>query len=170
VAAEDNVKLIGLSGTPEILDYSEFDAIYNVVQQNAVKPYSKIDFAIYQDAKSFESETTALIFNEVKKGNKVLAFVNNKKAIENIEAVLTKQKIKVGTITSKTAQDAEKDPAYKYLVRNERFPNGTQVILATVAIADGINILNDSSRYVCMISPHYSLSKLFDLATIKQAV
>lgn len=169
VAAEDNVKLIGLSGTPEILDYSEFDAIYNVVQQNAIKPYSKIDFAIYQDAKSFESETTALIFNEAKKGNKVLAFVNNKKAIENIKSVLTKQKVKVGTITSKTARDAEDDPTYKYLVKNERFPNGTQVILTTTAIADGVNILNDSD-YVCLISPHYSLSKLFDLATIKQAV
>ena len=169
IAAEDNVKLIGLSGTPEILDYSEFDAIYNVVQQNAIKPYSKIDFAIYQDAKSFESETTALIFNEAKKGNKVLAFVNNKKAIENIKKVLTKQKIKVGTITSKTAREAENDPTYKYLVKNERFPNDTQVILTTVAIADGINIKNDSN-YVCLISPHYSLSKLFDLATIKQAV
>lgn len=170
IAAEDNVKLIGLSGTPEILDYSEFDAIYNVVQQNAIKPYSKIDFAIYQDAKSFESETTALIFNEVKKGNKVLAFVNNKKAIENIKSVLTKKRIKVGTITSKTTREAEDESTYKYLVKNERFPNGTQVILATVAIADGINILNENSHYVCMISPHYSLSKLFDLATIKQAV
>ena len=170
VAAEDNVKLIGLSGTPEILDYSEFDAIYNVVQQNATKPYSKIDFAVYQDAKSFESETTALIFNEAKKGNKVLAFVNNKKAIENIKKVLTKQKIKVGTITSKTAREAEDDPTYKYLVKNERFPNGTQVILTTTAIADGVNILLEDSNYVCLISPHYSLSKLFDLATIKQAV
>lgn len=169
VAAKDNVKMIGLSGTPEILDYSEFEAIYNVVQQNAIKPYSKVDFAIYQDAKSFESETTALIFNEAKKGNKVLAFVNNKKAIKNIKAVLTKQKIKVGTITSKTAKEAEDDPTYKYLVKNERFPNGTQVILTTTAIADGVNILNDSN-YVCLISPHYSLSKLFDLATIKQAV
>ncbi|MGH2104160.1 DEAD/DEAH box helicase family protein [Aerococcus urinaeequi] len=169
IAAEDNVKLIGLSGTPEILDYSEFDAIYNVVQQNAIKPYSKIDFAIYQDAKSFESETTALIFNEAKKGNKVLAFVNNKKAIENIEKVLTKQRIKVGTITSKTAREAENETTYKYLVRNERFPNDTQVILTTTVIADGVNILN-SSDYVCLISPHYSLSKLFDLATIKQAV
>lgn len=169
IATEDNVKLIGLSGTPEILDYSEFDAIYNVVQQNAIKPYSKIDFAIYQDAKSFESETTALIFNEAKKGNKVLAFVNNKKAIENIKSVLTKKRIKVGTITSKTTREAEDDPTYKYLVKNERFPNDTQVILTTVAIADGINIKNDSN-YVCLISPHYSLSKLFDLATIKQAV
>lgn len=169
VATKDNVKMIGLSGTPEILDYSEFDVIYNVVQHTAIKPYSKIDFAIYQDAKSFENETTALIFNEVKKGNKVLAFVNNKDSIKNIDSVLTKQRIKVGTITSKTAREAENDPTYKYLVKNERFPNGTQVILATVAIADGINIFGDS-HYVCMISPHYSLSKLFDLATIKQAV
>lgn len=170
VAKQDNVKMIGLSGTPEILNYSEFDAIYNVIQQNAIKPYSKIDFAIYQNAKSFEEETTALVFNEVKKGNKVLAFVNNKNAIKNIDSVLTKQRIKVGTITSETTGEAENDPTYKYLVKNERFPNGVDVILATVAIADGINLLNDSSHYVCLISPHYSLSKLFDLATIKQAV
>ncbi|MGH2117096.1 DEAD/DEAH box helicase family protein [Aerococcus sp. L_32] len=170
VAKQDNVKMIGLSGTPEILDYSEFDAIYNVIQQNAIKPYSKIDFAIYQDAKSFESETTALIFNEVKKGNKVLAFVNNKNAIKNIDSVLTKRGIKVGTITSETTRQAESESTYKYLVKNERFPNGVDVILATVAIADGINILNENAHYVCMISPHYSLSKLFDLATIKQAV
>lgn len=170
VAKQDNVKMIGLSGTPEILDYSEFDVIYNVIQQNAIKAYSKIDFAIYQDAKSFESETAALIFNEVKKGNKVLAFVNNKIAIKNIDSVLTKQRIKVGTITSETARQAENESTYKYLVKNERFPKGADVILATIAIADGINILNENSHYVCMISPHYSLSKLFDLATIKQAV
>lgn len=170
VAKQDNVKMIGLSGTPEILDYSEFDVVYNVIQQNAIKAYSKIDFAIYQDAKSFESETTALIFNEVKKGNKVLAFVNNKNAIKNIDSVLTKQRIKVGTITSETARQAENESTYKYLVKNERFPKGVDVILATIAIADGINILNENSHYVCMISPHYSLSKLFDLATIKQAV
>ncbi|MGH2086321.1 DEAD/DEAH box helicase family protein [Aerococcus urinaeequi] len=170
VAKQDNVKMIGLSGTPEILDYSEFDVIYNVIQQNAIKPYSKIDFAIYQDAKSFESETTALIFNEVKKGNKVLAFVNNKNAIKNIDSVLTKRGIKVGTITSETTRKAENESTYKYLVKNERFPNGVDVILATVAIADGINILAENGHYVCMISPHYSLSKLFDLATIKQAV
>src|SRR5699024_5106581 len=106
----------------------------------------------------------------MEKGNKVLAYVNNKKAIDNIAQVLKKQRIKVGAITSETTRQAENESTYKYLVKNERFPNGVDVILATVAIADGINILNENSHYVCMISPHYSLSKLFDLATIKQAV
>ena len=168
IAAEDNVKLIGLSGTPEELDLTEFEKVYKVVQKDFIKPYSKIDFLIYHKTKEMTLNISSIIANEVDAGNRVLVFINNKASIGLIKQLLEDRGINAADVSSDTVAEAEKEDTYKFLLRNERFPNDTQVILATSVIADGINLLNESDRYVCLIAPLYQTSNIFNLPMIKQ--
>ncbi|MFW3504827.1 DEAD/DEAH box helicase family protein [Aerococcus viridans] len=168
IAAEDNVKLIGLSGTPEELDLTEFEKVYKVVQKNFIKAYSKIDFLIYQESAEMVLNISSIIRNEVSAGNRVLAFINNKTNIDLIKRILEDSDINAAVVSSSTVAEAEQEDTYKFLLKNERFPNDTQVILATSVIADGINILNESDRYVCLMVPLYRTSNIFNLPMIKQ--
>src|SRR5699024_8712610 len=84
-----------------------------------------------------------------------------------ISRTLSKQDYKVSTITSDTA-NLSKSVHYRRLLHNEKFPDA-DALIATNVISDGINIMNESENYTCIIAPHFKSSPIYNASAIKQA-
>lgn len=165
--ADNVIKFIGLSGTPQEIDLTQYDKVIEVKQKVKQEVFKDLDIVTYEKSNACETQTTELIAQEVEAGNKVLAFINNKKSIKNIQKILKGLGIKSSTVASK--ENLNQSKTYRYIMEHEKFPNETDVVLATTVIADGINIKNENEKYVCMVVPHYQRSPLFNASTIKQA-
>lgn len=165
--ASNVIKFIGLSGTPQEIDLTRYESIVEVNSSKKRSVFNDLDIVTYGESYLFEESTTRLISREVKAGNKVLAFINNKKIIKNVQGVLSNVGIKSVAISSR--ENLSQSKTYRYIMEHEKFPDDAQVLLATTVISDGINIKNDSENYVCVVAPHYQKSPLFNASTIKQA-
>lgn len=165
--AANVIKFIGLSGTPQEIDLTMYDSVIEVKPTNKREIFKQLDVVTFEESVLFVSGTSQIISQEVKRGNKVLAFINNKEVIRNTQKVLTRIGIKSASITSKESLAQSK--TYRHIMEHERFPDGVDVVLATTVISDGINIKNENEKYVCIVAPHYQFSPLFNASTIKQA-
>ena len=165
--ASNVIKFIGLSGTPQEIDLTRYESVVEVNSSIKRSVFNDLDIATYGESYLFEESTTRLISREVKAGNKVLAFINNKRIIKNIQGVLSNVGIKSVAISSR--ENLSQSKTYRYIMEHEKLPDDAQVLLATTVISDGINIKNDSENYVCVVAPHYQKSPLFNASTIKQA-
>src|SRR5699024_6443827 len=144
---------IGLSGTPQEIDLTRYESIVEVNSSMKRSIFNELDIVTYGESYLFEESTTRLISREVKAGNKVLAFINNKRIIKNIQGVLSNVGIKSVAISSR--ENLSQSKTYRYIMEHEKLPDDAQVLLATTVISDGINIKNDSENYVCIVAPHY---------------
>lgn len=158
---------IGLSGTPQVIDKGAYDAMKVYRQKNAKPIFNELHVLEYNRSNDFTKVTAELIAKEYKEGRKVLAFVIRKAIIEEVKQILGGMGIKAATIMNKPGNE-EKSKTYRRLMDDQAFPKGVDVVLATNAIADGINILNDDENYTCIIAPHRQQSRVFELSTIKQ--
>lgn len=158
---------IGLSGTPQMVDKEAYDAMKVYRQKNAKPIFNQMYVLDYNRSSDFTKVTAELIAKEYKEGRKVLAFVIRKAIIEEIREVLNGMGIKSAAVMSKPGNEA-KSETYRHIVKEQTFPKGVDVVLATNAIADGVNILNENEKYTCIIAPHYQQSRVFELSTIKQ--
>ena len=156
-------KFIGLTGTPQEIDLSHYDKrfIVKTTKQDIAK---ELLFVEYNKSGLYTDVTTRMIAKEVNQGSKVLAFVNNKAQIDIIQKALKQIGVTAVAITA----DERKSSTYISILNAETIPENVQVILATVAIADGISIEN-AKEYVCIIAPHYKLAPFFNISLIKQA-
>lgn len=161
VDSERVLKFIGLTGTPQEIDLSHYDKRV-LIKADKKKIAKELLFVQYNNENLFTSVVTQIIAKEVKQGSKVLCFVNNKKEIEIMRVALKKHCIKATAITA----DTRNSRTYKSLLDTELMP--TDVVLATIAIADGVNILNDTN-YTCIIAPRRISAPFFNLSLIKQA-
>ena len=161
------LKFIGLSGTTQEIDLAKYDKRYIISKRDNKPIFDEFITVPYHHSKSFTEIVTNMIASEIKRGNKVLAFVNNKSVIETISRTLSKQDYKVSTITSDTA-NLSKSVHYRKLLHNEKFPDA-DALIATNVISDGINIMNESENYTCIIAPHFKSSPIYNASAIKQA-
>lgn len=158
---------IGLSGTPQVIEMGAYDAMKVYRQKDAKPIFNELHVLEYNRSNDFTKVTAELIAKEYKEGRKVLAFIIRKAIIEEVKQILGGMGIKSATVMSKPGNEA-KSRTYKHIVKEQTFPTGIDVVLATNAIADGVNILNDSENYTCIIAPHRQQSRVFELSTIKQ--
>ena len=161
VDSERVLKFIGLTGTPQEIDLSHYDKRV-LIKADKKEIAKELLFVQYNNESLFASVATQIIAQEVSQGSKVLCFVNNKKEIEIMRVALKKHFINATAITA----DTRKSRTYKSLLDTEIMP--TDVVLATIAIADGVNILNDAN-YTCIIAPRRISAPFFNLSLIKQA-
>lgn len=161
------LKFIGLSGTPQEIDLSKYDKRYIISKRDDKPIFDEFVTVPYHNAKGFTEIVTSMIASEIVRGNKVLCFVNNKGVINTISDTLMQQGYKISTITSDTA-NLSKSIHYRKLLHEEQFPDA-DALIATNVISDGINIMNESKDYTCIIAPHYQSSPIYNASTIKQA-
>lgn len=158
------IKFIGLTGTPQEIDLTHYDKRCIIQRQKRTDIAKELLFVEYNTEKGYTNLIARSIAKEVSSGAKVLAFVNNKAEIEHIRQALKKADIKAVAVTA----DNRKSNAYNSLLKAEKMPENVQVILATVAIADGINIVNGPD-YVCIIAPSRNTAPFYNISLIKQA-
>lgn len=158
------IKFIGLTGTPQEIDLTHYDKRCIIQRQKRTDIAKELLFVEYNTEKGYTNIIARSIAKEVLSGAKVVAFVNNKDEIEQIRQALKKAGIKAVAVTA----DNRKSNAYNSLLKAEKMPDNVQVILATVAIADGINIVN-SPDYVCIIAPSRKTAPFYNISLIKQA-
>lgn len=163
-AAEQCTKFIGLTGTPQDIDLTHYDKRFNVIQENRKPIARELLFVEYNKASAYSEMVAAAIQKEVQAGSKMLVFVNNKKEIALIRTALKAAGIQAAAVTA----DERTSKTYSSILNAEKIPQNIQVVLATIAIADGVSIQN-AADYVCMIAPHYSNAPFFNIALIKQA-
>lgn len=166
LADSDKVhKFIGMTGTPSELDLSTYDSVTTFELKKPKVIADKLQFIEYLSAKELENITARAIEQEIKQGKKVLAIVDNKKAIKRIATALRQQKINVSTITA----DNRKSKTYRHILDKETFDKNTDVVLSTRVLADGINIQN-TKDYVLMIAPNqYKGADFYNIDLIRQA-
>ena len=165
IAESDRViKFLALTGTPQEIDLSHYDKRCIIRRDSQPELAEELLFIEYNKTTLYTGVVTRAIAKEVSRGAKVLAFVNNKEQIEIIRLALKKAGIQAAAITA----DNRRSNTYNRLLTSERIPENIQVILATIAIADGINIQNQKD-YVCMIAPARNTAPFFNISLIKQA-
>jgi hypothetical protein len=165
--SERVTKFLALTGTPQEIDLTHYDKRCIIQRENRPEIAKELLFVEYDKTNLYTSTVTRSIAQEVSNGSKVLAFVNNKKQIEIIQKTLKKAGIKAVAVTA----DERKSKTYYSLLTSETIPENVQVVLATIAIADGINIQN-TADYVCMIAPAkwgQATAPFFNISLIKQA-
>lgn len=165
--SERVIKFLALTGTPQEIDLSHYDKRCIIERKNRPDIAQELLFVEYNKTSLYTNIVTRSIAREVSSGSKVLAFVNNKEQIEIIQKALKKAGIKAVAVTA----DQRKSRTYNSLLTSETIPENVQVVLATIAIADGINIQNKAD-YVCMIAPAkwgQATAPFFNISLIKQA-
>lgn len=158
------IKFLALTGTPQEIDLSNYDKQFIVERENKPDLASELLFIEYKKETLYTNAVTRIIAKEVNNGSKVLVFVNNKDEIETIRKALKKVNVKSVAVTA----DKRKSKTYSSLLTTEKIPEDIQVVLATNAIADGINIENQKD-YVCVIAPARNKAPFFNISLIKQA-
>lgn len=151
VDTNEVVKFIGLTGTPQELNYKAYEHIKRfelIEEKNLAK---KLKFIEFNKIREFDPIVLNQIETNVQKGNKALVLLDNKKKTNLYRDTLKKRGIKASVINA----DTKRSSSYRYLLEHERFREDIEVILATRAIADGININNESESYVTIIAPLY---------------
>ena len=158
-------KFIGLTGTPSELDLSNYDSLHIFELKEPKILADTLQFILYTQANEYERITAQAIEQEVKQGNKVLAFINNKKVISKLARVLRKQGLKVATVTA----DNLRSKTYRSILNNQKIDDEIDVVLTTIVLADGINI-NNTKDHVLMIAPsHYKHAQFYNIDMIRQA-
>lgn len=167
--------LIGLSGTPNDINKSDFDKMIVIDTNNKKSPCLDLRVFTYDTRIGDETvpENADLMLMEViqalLKQTRVLVFVNKKERIQSIARRLKKNGVKTSIITS----DSKKSATYRGIVENSTLPDDVQVVLTTVVIADGISINNDKESmekgldWSCLVVADDS-SPIFNPSTIKQ--
>lgn len=158
------IKFLALTGTPQEIDLSHYDKRCIIHRDIQPELAEELLFVEYNKMSLYTGVVTRTIAKEVSRGAKVLAFVNNKEQIEIIRLALKKAGIKAAAVTA----DNRRSNTYNKLLTSEEIPDDIQVILATIAIADGINIQNQKN-YVCVIAPARNTAPFFNISLIKQA-
>lgn len=158
------IKFLALTGTPQEIDLSNYDKQVIVERENKPDLASELLFIEYKKENLYTNAVTRIIAKEVSNGSKTLVFVNSKEQIETIRKALKKVNIKSVAVTA----DKRKSNTYNSLLTTEKIPEDIQVVLATNAIADGINIENQKD-YVCVIAPARNKAPFFNISLIKQA-
>lgn len=158
------IKFLALTGTPQEIDLSNYDKRVIIERENKPDLANELLFIEYKKENLYTNATTRIIAKEVSNGSKVLAFVNSKEQIETIRKALKKVNVKSVAVTA----DKRKSNTYNSLLTTEKIPDDIQVVLATNAIADGINIENQKD-YVCIIAPTRNKAPFFNISLIKQA-
>lgn len=161
------VKFIGLSGTPQQINKDYYDKMVTFNQTKPKQTFGQINVLEYSKSTEYTKTVSELIAKEHKDGRKVLAFIERKAIIQEASEVLRGMGIKVASVMSERGNETQ-SPTYRHLMYKQAFPEGVDVVISTSVIADGINIINESDQYSCIIAPHYTQSRIFDLSTIKQ--
>ncbi|SJN20345.1 hypothetical protein FM115_01520 [Marinilactibacillus psychrotolerans 42ea] len=162
--SERVIKFLALTGTPQEIDLSNYDKRVIIERENKPDLASELLFIEYKKETLYTNAVTRIIAKEVNNGSKVLVFVNNKDEIETIRKALKKVNVKSVAVTA----DKRKSKTYSSLLTTEKIPEDIQVVLATNAIADGVNIENQKD-YVCVIAPARNKAPFFNISLIKQA-
>lgn len=144
-------KFIGLTGTPYELNFNEYEHVIRFELEKPKVLAEKLRFIEFGKVEEFDPILLNQIEKNVKEGNKALVLIDNKDKIQLVQRTLQGAGIKTTSISADTKQSS----SYRYLLNNERFPDDVDVILATRAIADGININNDTNNYVTIVAPLY---------------
>lgn len=82
------------------------------------------------------------------RGKKVLVLIDSKDSIKFYEELLTKYKLRVGTVTGDNKKDNE---LYNSIVHNSRIPDHYDVALGTSALECGTNIKNDNIVMIIVV-------------------
>src|SRR5699024_10145126 len=160
-------KFIGMTGTPSEINHSAYDSIVTFKLKEPKVLADKLQFLDYYKATHFEDITARIIEQELARGKKILAIVDNKNRIKNIAQALRTKNKKVATISSD--EELQNNPTYKQILENEKFDDKTDVILSTRVLVDGINIQN-TKDYVLIIAPNHSMgANFYNLDLIRQA-
>ena len=162
--SERVIKFLALTGTPQEIDLAHYNKRCIIERKNRPELAQELLFVEYNKMYLYTDVVTRMIAKEVSQGAKVLAFVNNKDEIELIQRALKKIDIKAAAVTAAHRNSN----TYNSILTKEVIPEGVQVILATNAIADGINIENKKD-YVCIVAPIRNKAPFFNISLIKQA-
>lgn len=162
--SERVIKFLALTGTPQEIDLAHYNKRCIIERKNRPELAGELLFVEYNKMYLYTDVVTRMIAKEVSQGAKVLAFVNNKDEIELIQRALKKISIKAAAVTAAHRNSN----TYNSILTKEVIPEGVQVILATNAIADGINIENKND-YVCIVAPIRNKAPFFNISLIKQA-
>lgn len=144
-------KFIGLTGTPYELNFNDYEHVIRFELESPKVLAEKLRFIEFKKVREFDSIVLNQIEKNVQEGTKALVLIDNKEKIDYFQRTLKGVGIKASRITA----DNKQSSGYKYLLENESFRDDIQVILATRAIADGININNKTNNYVTIIAPLY---------------
>lgn len=155
---------VALTGTPDAVLREPFDREIHIKTKEE-KPPCQMWGAIHYNAKK---EGELLLYQVIKQkadnGKKLLIFLQNKSIIERLHKKLLNNGVKAKAITS---DGKSNNMAYHSLVKESKFPEDTQVILATSVIADGLSINNENNNYECIVYTSQD-SIMFDVDTLRQ--
>lgn len=157
---------IALSGTTNEIIQSDFDK--TVIIDNGQRKAQVTDLAVYTYEKRKQSKAELIklietIATHETNNKKLIVFIQSKEVIKEVKEALTKSGIKTRTVTA----DDKRNATYKSITEREAIEDDIQVILTTSVIADGVNILNQNSRFeVLAVCSHFS--ELFNPSTVKQ--
>lgn len=157
------LSFIGLSGTPDELFKNEFDKVIEFKKENKASPAEDYFVFTYKDRRNELPYLIQLIKAYVNRRKRLLVFIQSKRAIQQVEKILSSNSINVASLT---ADDKNKD-MYKELIEKETIKEDVDVILSTTVIADGINIINNSGEWG-VITVSSTTSNLFNVNTIRQ--
>jgi len=160
-AMDRSVSVVALSGTPEDILKSSFNAIIRVNNGTPASPCE--DFAVY----TYKQQKDALpmlikLIDSWTKKRKLLIYLNNKDVISQLYDILRKR----GIVTRTVKADEKQNKTYKQMIEKEMIDEDVQVILATSVIADGISINNEFEWECIVVANHFS--KLFNTSLLKQ--
>lgn len=155
---------IGLSGTPDDVLRDSFDREVHIQTKHEAAPCQVWGALTYEK----KDEELILLFQLLKQkaqsGKRLLVFLQNKEFIKMLQTQLRKEGIKVSSVTS----DGKNNNAmYKTLVEKSKFSEDVQIILTTSVLSDGINIINENSKYDCILVAS-SNSPMFNVDQARQ--
>lgn len=163
---KNNVRsYIALTGTPDAVLREPFDREIHVKTQYDKPPCRMWGALRYEKQTEGEALLYQVMKQKAESNKKLLVFVQNKEMIKRLHKKLLNNGIAAKAITS---DGKANNIAYKALVKESKFPENTQIVLATSVISDGLNINNDSdSAYECIVYTAKD-SMLFDTDVIRQ--
>lgn len=164
-------KFIGLTGTPYELNFDDYEHVKRFELEKPKVLADKLRFIEFTKVKEFDSIVLNQIQKNVQEGNKALVLLDNRDKTDYFQRTLKGVGIKASMVNANTKGSS----SYKYLLEKESFREDIDVILATRAIADGININNKTNDYVTIIGSLYhggngttEISNFYNLDLIRQ--